>query len=37
VNIQEGKNTKSRKTEFEKENPYLLLEDFELKGSNNGV
>ena len=32
-----GKNTKSSKTEFEKENPYLLLEDFELKGSNNGV
>ena len=37
MNIQEGKTQNQEKTEFKKENPYLLLEDFELKGSNNGV
>ena len=31
------KNTKSSRKEFKNENPYLLLEDFELKRSNNGV
>ena len=32
-----GENTKSSRKEFKNENPYLLLEDFELKRSNNGV
>ena len=31
-----GKNTKSSRNEFKNENPYLRLEDFELKECNNG-
>ena len=32
-----GKTTKTSRIEFKTENPYLLLDDFELKKSNNGV